>query len=148
MVEITGLAVPYNVVAKMGRHLTMFQPGAFEQAICEGQVGLWIDHHDYSRVAKQTNGTLKFEDRPDGLYFGALVGEPWGKTLCALSRVGKLNGTSVGLTVTGRGWEFCGPAGDVCVHHQANLMEISLCICGKRPVFRDTWARAVDSLAA
>ena len=149
LVKITGLAVPYGVVAIVGKHLTMFRHGAFEQTVSEGGVELWIDHRAASRVARQGNGTLAFENRDDGLYFGASVVGPWGETLCDLSQVGKLNGTSVGLTVTGRGWELsAGPAGDVCVHHEANLREISLCICAKRPAFRETWARAVDPLAA
>ena len=84
------MAVPYNVIAMVGKHLTMFRQGAFEQTVSEGGVELWIDHHDYSRVARQGNGTLKFEDRLDGLYFGALVGEPWGETLCEQGVIWKL----------------------------------------------------------
>ena len=147
MVVVAGLAVPYSTAALIGQgpHRTRFDPGAFAAAIQGGTVKLFINHKSCSCVASQGTGTLAFDDRPSGLFFGATIRGPWADVIGRLDRVGLLKGASVGIGGERVGWWHYGshPGEDVRVVADAHLLEVSLVTGAYQPAF-ETWAHITD----
>ena len=92
---LTGLAVPYNRPARVTEHFDeQFAAGSFRNL--KDDI-LAVAHHDETQVLGRTgNGTLRLEDRDDGLYASLdLPNTTLGKDLAALAERKDLGGWSV-----------------------------------------------------
>jgi hypothetical protein len=68
--RVVGLAVPYNQLSDdMNGLREQIAPGAFTEALSSGRdLRADVEHDRRHLLARTKNGTLKFEDRADGLY--------------------------------------------------------------------------------
>lgn len=96
---LTGLAAPFNVETRIGRQRERIAPGAFAAKLADGHDILLLADHDPRRVLARTrNGSLKLEERADGLHFTAeLPDTPTAAETRGLAEAGSLGGMSIGF---------------------------------------------------
>lgn len=101
---IEGYAVKYNNLSQnLGGFRETIAPGAFKESLTKLEVRAFLDHKDY--LARQKNGTLVIEDRPDGLYFRAQVpNTTTGNDVIELMQRGDLAGCSFGFANAKDSW--------------------------------------------
>ena len=97
--RLAGLAVPYGQASDVGGFLEEFVPGAFTN-LASPDI-LHLAGHDQTRLLGRTGaGTLRFDDRSDGLYFSAdLPDTSDGNDADVLAGRGDYGGASVGFRV-------------------------------------------------
>lgn len=137
MIQFSGLAVPYEVGARLGEddYLTVFQPGAFAGSLDPKRVGFWLNHRPASALP---DARLGFYESPRGLFVSVSVRDRrWAETLHGLFRAGEVHGFSQHSRIEQPArWRGPGPR----IVERAELLEVSLIYGDGRPAF-ETWAR-------
>lgn len=102
-----GRAVPYGVIADIGKFRERFQPGVFSRQVGSGQVGQvkLYDAHTIRLDGQHPIGrTTSLREQPDGLYGEwHLFDTSRAEDALKLVRAGEVTGLSVGFKASGGG---------------------------------------------
>jgi HK97 family phage prohead protease len=124
----SGFAVRYNAWTTIaGAFRERIAPGAFRKSLSDDILALW--HHDYARVLGRTSaGTLRLDDRSDGLWFDLDLDArtPDGLTAAATVDRGDVRGCSFGFAVTEESWSDPGAGLPERTIEEAVLFEVTL----------------------
>jgi HK97 family phage prohead protease len=97
-----GRAVPYGVIADVGRYRERFVPGVFSRQVGSmnyGNIKMYDAHSDRLSGRHPIGKTLGLSERPDGLYGEwQLHDTQAGEDALKLVRAGEVTGLSVGFT--------------------------------------------------
>lgn len=148
MVELHGLAVPFDTVGQVGARRVLFRPGAFARSIREGgTISLRLNHGDIHLADDALGRSLSLWEDKTGVQFRATVNDPvWARRVAFDAANGFVTGVSVSWLIHS---EYGDWRGTVRVIHECELREISLMIAPKRPAFANTFVRlAVNQRAA
>ena len=131
--QLSGLAAPYGVTAKIGDFREVIAPGAFAASLATGGDVLALADHDAGKVLARTrSGTLALRETQRGLeYTLTLPDTSVGNDLRALAARGDLGGVSMGFRCVRDSW-----IGDLRTLHEVELHEIS--IVSAWPAYPDT----------
>ena len=121
--RLVGFAARYNEIAEIGQFRERIAVGAFRNSLGESSDILALLDHDPCAVLGRTRtGTLKLEDRAEGLAFDvALPDTTAGRDALALAERGDLGGASIGFIVENEEKD-----GQTRVILEARLFEISI----------------------
>lgn len=118
--------IPYNSPSEPLPFIETIARGAFTKTLRESKnIRALYAHEDNSILASTRNGSLKFEDREDGLHFEfELPNTRLGDDVQELVRTGLVDGCSFGMIVTKDEWS---PRRDRRTIKELRLFEVSLC---------------------
>ncbi|MEM9706088.1 MAG: HK97 family phage prohead protease [Pseudomonadota bacterium] len=134
--RLEGYAARYDEVAELAPGVQeRIAPGAFGASL-RGDIMALLDHDPTKLLARTKSGTLRLEERADGLAFSLDVPDTSaGRDALALARRHDLGGASIGFMV-----EKSRDDGPVHVIERADLIEIS--IIQARPAYASTSVHA------
>lgn len=123
---IAGMAAPYGQSAAYGSWFSEeIEKGAFSESILSRNVYGLVGHDDQKPVASTKAGSMRFEERDDGLYLEMEPAETTiGNDLLENVRAGLIQHLSVGFRILNNRWEVK----DGLDHHiveKAELWEVS-----------------------
>lgn len=118
--------IPYNSASEPLPWTEYLQRGCFSKTLKESKNIRALYAHDESQILASTkNGSLKFEDRDDGLHFSfELPNTRLGDDTLELVKTGLVDGCSFGMIVTKDEWS---PRRDQRTIKELRLFEVSLC---------------------
>lgn len=142
---IAGI-IPYNSLSEYLGYYEKLQPGCFSKSISEQEdVRLIMEHNDSALLARTKNGSLKLDDREDGLHFEFDAPETTlGNDTLVQVREGLINGCSFGMIVYQDTYNYEDNM-EVRTIVEARLLEISLVY--SIPAYPDTivYTRSLSS---
>lgn len=142
---IAGI-IPYNSLSEYLGFYERLQPGCFSKTLSEqSDVRLIMEHNDSALLARTKNGSLKLEDREDGLHFEFDAPETTlGNDTLVQVREGLINGCSFGMIVYQDTYKYEDNM-EVRTIVEARLLEISLVY--STPAYPDTvvYTRSLSS---
>jgi HK97 family phage prohead protease len=108
--RIEGLAVPYNRWTTIGGMFReMVEPGAFRAYLADpaNDVRYNYGHHRLNIMGRRSSGTLRVEDRDDGVHVSLDVPDTQlGRDMLVLVRRGDLQGHSMEFYAVGERWDY------------------------------------------
>lgn len=120
--------IPYNSPADLGGFQEILVPGCFSRSIRSGRKILSLWAHDTGKpLANSQSGTLKLDDRSDGLYV-TITPDPestWGRDALSAARRQDIGGLSFGFALNPGGESRNGNSRFIL---DAELIEISPCV--------------------
>lgn len=124
--KLTGIAVPFNVETRVAGRRERVMPGAFAASLASGRDTLALVDHSAGKVLARTrNGTLKLEERAEGLAYAIdLPDTPTAEEVRGLAAAGSLGGVSIGFRVAPGGEHVT--ADGVRELRKLDLVEISI----------------------
>lgn len=142
---IAGI-IPYNSLSEYMGYYEKLQPGCFSKTLSEQEdVRLIMEHNDSALLARTKNGSLKLDDREDGLHFEFDAPETTlGNDTLVQVREGLINGCSFGMIVYQDTYTYEDNR-EVRTIVEARLLEISLVY--SIPAYPDTivYTRSLSS---
>lgn len=124
--KLTGIAVPFNVETRVAGRRERVMLGAFAASLASGRDTLaLVDHNAGKVLARTRNGTLKLEERAEGLaYEIELPDTPTAEEVRGLAAAESLGGVSIGFRVAPGGEHVT--ADGVRELRKLDLVEISI----------------------
>jgi HK97 family phage prohead protease len=139
---LVGRAVPYGVIADVGKFRERFVPGVFARqvgAMQYGQIKLYDAHTDRMAGRHPIGKTVNLSEQPDGLYGEWKVHDTSaGDDALKLVKAGEVTGLSVGFTAKGAGSRKAGDG--VLERVAAHLDHVALT---HEPVYSDAQVLSV-----
>jgi uncharacterized protein len=138
--RLEGRCVVYDKPAKVRGITEVIRPSAFVQSLAGGRdVAAFIDHDPHRLIGRTTAGTLRLENRNDGLHFSVKLGNAsWAHDILDLAERGECAGCSFGFEPAQDGEVRTAGRREVV---RANLVEISV-LSGLRPAYDGTTVQA------
>lgn len=105
---ITCCVAPYNQLSSdLGGYKEIYQPGCFTESLTSGDCRALFNHNPDYVLGRQSAGTARFFERPDGLYFEADAPETqWSSDLLTSMRRGDINQGSSAFFILRPRWEY------------------------------------------
>ena len=135
---LSGVAVPFNTEARVAGRRERVAPGAFAASLAsERDILALVDHSAGKVLARTRNGSLRLEERADGLFYELeLPQTPSADEVRGLAAAGSLGGVSIGFRVAPGGEHIT--ADGVRELRKVDLVEVS--IVTAFPAYRGTTA--------
>src|SRR5690242_20394655 len=155
--KLSGILAPFGSETTIGRMdrggwREEIAPGAFTKALREGDTVLLCDHDMSKPLARMSAGTLRLEERADGVHFDAdIVDTSYARDVMANVRAKNKKGMSIGFEPVKDDWyhDDGSPAtrhdGTRRVLREVKLPEGSVVT---NPAYKDTSVYARDASAA
>jgi len=133
--KISGRVAPYDKPTTIGNYIEVIKSGAFSESLQNNPDIIALVDHNTERVLGRTkSGTLKLEERFDGLYFELTLPDTQdARDILALAERGDIGGMSFGFTVPQGGDTWQGNRREL---RNVNLIEVS--IVTSFPAYPDT----------
>ena len=99
---LAGRGIPHNEWSEdLGGFRERIAPGAFREAIADGDIRVLYNHNPDIVLGRQSTGTARIEEREDGVHYEVVINEEDADAKSAAARIrrGDVSGNSFGFFV-------------------------------------------------